>query len=298
MKELGTFDLETMEFKGNILIPGIEEKQRGIRYYDKKTSTDELNLFMAEKYGSFYFIFHKILKKDIRKQYIIRFLYLCTYMTYDGFLLYGNAHVKKKDTSKRKALNMEIDMTSRYMTEKDLQEVLNLSEREIIRTRKMFIEKELIFTDQKGNLRINDNCCFKGISPNVKTGKTRVFENALRNLYEKAKPTEHKKLALLIELLPYVNLQHNVICHNPLCEFKNQLDIINFKELCELVGYSESNVSLLKKDLLALKVGEESVVMFVITEKSKSITINPRIYYGGNDLGYLAPVSGYFDIKG
>ena len=240
---------------------------------------------MSGKYGGFYFLFYKLIDKGIKNQYIMRYLYLCTFMNYSGNLLFGNA---KK----------EID---RYMTEKDLFEVLRLSDRETVRTKKIFKENELIFIDDKGNLQINNKYCVKGtVDINYKKdGKIRIFDNAISDLYTMATPSEHKKLSLLITLLPYINLHNNIICHNPRCEFKAQLEIIDMKEICRIVRYSETQSSRLRKELLALRVGGELVVMFGETDNAKFITINPRVYYGGSveDFKYLKHVSDDFDIK-
>jgi len=300
MKELGTYDLDTLEPKGTIFIPGLEEKQRNKIYSDKKTSEEEFNRWIAEKYGKFYFIFHRVLKKDLKKQYIIRFIYLCIFMNYSGELLYGNAHVQLRKATKKEIEN-NIQPPSRYMLEKDLQEVLKLSRTETIKTKTAFFEKELIFVNKKGNLQINDKYCFKGITAykDKKTSRTRIFENAIRYIYERAKPTEHKKLTLLITILPYINIHNNILCHNILCDSNFQLNIIDLKELCRLVEYSESNKGRLKRELLDLRVGEEMVIMFNETDTSKSITVNPRIYYGGSieDFDTLKGVAAYFDLS-
>ena len=63
--------------------------------------------------------------------------------------------------------------------------------------------------------------------------------------------------------------------------------------------YSEDNKGRLKKDLLGLRVGKEKVVMFNEIDNAKSITINPRVYYGGNveDFKTLKGIASYFDLN-
>ena len=42
---------------------------------------------------------------------------------------------------------------------------------------------------------------------NKKEEKVRMFENAIKSLYEQSKPSEHKSLALLFNILPKINLK-------------------------------------------------------------------------------------------
>ena len=285
MSELRYYDPETMEDKGKApRLETLEDKQRKKNYSDRIASTEEMNIWIAKEYGSFYFIIFKMLKKDLKKQYIIRFLYICTFMNYSGLLLWGNA--KKSE---------------RYMMEKDLQEILKLGTTETNKTKMALLYNELIFINKGGNLQVNDKFCFKGIVPNIykKSSKIRIFEDAVRSLYEKSIPSEHKKLALLVMLLPYINIHNNILCHNPLCAPEFQLDIIDLKKLCIMFEYSEDNKGRLKKDLLGLRVGKEKVVMFNEIDNAKSITINPRVYYGGNveDFKTLKGIASYFDLN-
>jgi len=304
MGELRYYDADTMEDRGKAPRPEtLEDRQRKKTYHDKTISTEEFNQWIADKYGTFYFVIHKILKKKLNKQYIIRFLYLCTFMNFSGEVLYGDAHAKLKisDEELEKQLKKGIHPPSRYMTENDLQEVLKLSRTETNKTKTAFLYNELVFINKKGNLQINDKYCFKGFVAlkDIKTSRTRIFENAIKDIYEKAKPIEHKRLALLITILPYINLHNNIICHNALCDSSFQLEVIDLKKLCPIVEYSESNKGRLKRELLDLRVGGEKVVMFNEIDGVKSITINPRIYYGGSieDFKTLKGVASYFDLK-
>lgn len=277
-------DIETGEWLGTTTVDDMEDTQRRKKYIAKITSTDKLNVFIAEKYGSFYFLFKEMINKGVGKQFVIRFLYLCTFINYDGAIIYG--HAKKE---------------YKYMTEKDFQEVLNLNKRETAKTRHEFMDKGLIFKTKDGHLQVNNQYCLKGnIETNRdKVSKIRVFEKAIRNLYEKTSPREHRKLAILITLLPYINLHNNIICYNPMCEFKFQLRVLNLKDICKIVGYSENQSSRLRKELLDLKVAGEFVIMYGETGKAKFIKVNPRIYYGGTSEDYkdLEDLATDFDIK-
>ena len=265
----------------NFKIDETEDIQKKNEILNKKKSDNEFKMFVDKNLGNFYFLFYKLIKKGIERQYIIRFLYLCTYMDYENKLLFGNGLEETK-----------------YMREKDLQEVLKLSKTETSYTKKILIANELIFIENN-LIIINKKYCIKGKieSSKKKSQKVRIFENGLRELYEKAKPKEHKKLALLIELLPYINLKFNIICKNPTCENIKDLKPIDLKEMCKIIKYSSNQSSRLKKDLLSLKINGELTIMFSETGSAKFITVNPKIYYKGNKLDDLKWLISSFEIK-
>ena len=95
---------------------------------------------------------------------------------------------------------------------KDLQEILRLSRREAMYVRKVFVENGLIIVNKDKTISVNLEYAFKGKMEKKKELKgnvIRMFEEAIRELYEKSDPREHKRLALLVELLPHINFTHN-----------------------------------------------------------------------------------------
>lgn len=279
-KQIGTYDLETGEVLNPIVINDLADIQRNKRNVDKRKSDDEFKAFIDETYGNFYFLFYKLIGFNIEKQYIIRFLYICTYMDYENNLLFGSAKGDNK-----------------YMTEKDLKEVLKLSDREIANTKKALIQNELIKLDDNKRLSVNEKYCLKGKIPNNRNGaKVRIFEDGFKELYEKSKPKEHKKLAMLIQLLPYVNLKYNIICEDATCESIELIAPMDMKRICEIVEYDCSNSSRLKKELLSMRVNNELVVMFNETDVAKFIIINPRIYYKGTKVEDVSGIANLFKV--
>lgn len=271
MIEKGTYDLETGEIGSNIFIQEIEDIQRKKDFIDMRKSKDAFNEWIAKEYGGFCFFFYDMIDKGLKKQYIIRFLYLCTYMDYKNNLLYGNA---KGD--------------DRYMLEKDLKEVLKLGKTETLNTKNILIANGLIKINENNNISIISDYCLKGTIPNNKRklDKIRIFKNAIQELYDKAKPSEHKKLGLLIELLPYINLKFNVVCENPECELWSEIIPISLTKLANLMGYSNNKTSTqkLKYGLFNIIVNGEMAIMIHQTAKGAFVTVNPRTYYKGTTL--------------
>jgi len=282
-QRLRCYNPVTMEDKGELpRALTVVDMQRKRVYSENKKSTDELYAFLDREYGSFCFLFYSLNTSDLGKQYIIRFLYLCTFMDYENKLVYGNAKGDRK-----------------YMTDTELKTVLKLNKVMTARTKEALLNNGLLYTDEYDHIIINKEYSLRGKIEKVqkKSLYIRVFGNAIRDLYERATPREHKRLSLLVTLLPFINFNYNVVCYTPEAEFEYQIRAMDMKAICRIVKYPISQSSRLKKELLALKVGGELVVAIVETGDSETISINPRVYYRGGDLEILKPIWKFFSIK-
>lgn len=219
----------------------------------------EFENILIEECGSFYFNFYGRLASTIdNPAMLFRFLYLCTYMNYDGYLSDGRRLIKADG----------------------LKELLRLKDREFYETKKYLLSNNLISIDDKIVVSINANYCKKGkVNKIGKIEVIRMFNNAIRGLYEKSLPREHKKLALLVKLLPYLNFKHNIICKNTDCEYKEYIEPYSLPELAELLGYGRTNTTKLKKDLFKLRFDNELVIGIFECDNGKFIYVNPKVMY-------------------
>ena len=170
----------------------------------KVKKKDEFSRYIDINYGSFYFNnYMKLLKKlQNNTALLFRFLYLCTYADYDGYLKYGGFSYGK---------NRE------YMEEKDFENVFKMSKAMIVKLKKELYENKLIAKTKDGRLMVNNSFYIRGslrVSDMLET--SRVFDDGIKELYEKSKPREHKKIGVIIPLLPYLNKYHNILCKKPL----------------------------------------------------------------------------------
>lgn len=255
-----------------------EKKVNQLKGYRKKTGFEKL----IGEFGEFYFLrYENILKEDIEKQMLTRSIYLCTLADYNGILIYGGAKGKNK-----------------YVKRKDLQEILGLKKSGSADTiNKIFKKYELFFEREDESIEMNPKYFLKGKIDNKKElgGSTRVFNEAMMELYKKSTPKEHKKLFLLFKLLPHVNFVHNIICSNP--EEKN-IEMVNpltLKEVMELAEYS--HITKFKKELLDMTVSGELVAKITETKHGKFVYVNPRIYYKGGNFEDLKACSNEFKVK-
>ena len=260
----------------SIILEEYKKQQGHAKYMKSKT---ELDTFIRDNLGGFYFsIYNKLLELPLAPQYRFRFIFLCTHMNYDGKLEYGNG---KGD--------------GKLMIEKDLGEVLILSERETINNKKALKELDLITIEDDKTITINKKYAVKGkIGKRDLKGSIRMMEQGIQELYAKATPKEHKKLALLVEILPYVNFQHNIVCNNPNESDAKNVAPITLTELANMLGYSTTQK--LKKGLMDIKINNESLIMIATINRKSMIIVNPRVYYKGNNIDALKGIINLFTI--
>lgn len=231
--------------------------------------------FIKEELGSFYFNYYTKLEAN---QFTFRFLYLCTYENFKGYLEFGNAKQE-----------------GRLCIKKDLFEILKLNTKDCYRTIDYLEENNLIFYDENGYVKINTDVCIKG---EIKEKKrvVRMFDESIKELYENSLPKEHKKLSLLIKLLPLVNYKTNAICKNPHENIIELIDRYAMKELSEYLGYSR--IDSMKRALMGLRVNNQRVLMLAqIGDKKDIIVVNPKIYYKGNNLEEMQGIMNLFKMN-
>ena len=236
-----------------------ERRNNKITGYRKKLHKEEFYKELKHVCGSFYFNFYNKFKITER-QYLFRFIYLCTFMDYDNYLA-NNRRLYKED---------------------DLQNLLKLSRAEYFNTKKFLIENSLIKITKYKNILVNKKYCKKGdlkMEKNIEV--VRIFDKAIKELYEKSAPKEHRRLALLFEILPYINFNHNILCKNPLEDDFMKIEPLSLKELCVLIGCDPKRPSVLKKRLFNLTVDGDIVIGIFDKIIGSCIYVNPKVYYKG-----------------
>lgn len=244
----------------------VEKSEKQKEVMERMRNATEFKEHIKKKYGTFYFNYYNTMIYNIKPQYLTRFAYLCSYMNYDNLLVFRSANNRQHP-----------------IYEEDLQMVLRISRAETYNTKKELLDNDLIVINDDKTISVNEKFCKKGeIMKNKKEEKVRIFDNAVKEIYEKSKPTEHKKLSLLFRILPYINLRHNIICDDTTEEIEERIRPITIKTLSELLGVS--NASRLKSDLLSITVGGEPVILISLAQNKSMIRVNPLIYYKGTDV--------------
>lgn len=251
----------------------IEEKKNNQKEaFKRKIEKDECSNYIKNNFGTFYFNFYKyMIKQELDPQYQFRFIYLCTYMNYDSILVDRNKN-----------------FSNNPLTRKDLDSILGLSKREVTKTLNKLKEKGLIKQTDDGLFKINQDICKRG---NITTSDkrkqyARLFDDTIKNIYNRSNPKEHKFLNILIQLLPYINFKYNIICKNIRETDKELIEVLDIIDICDILN-AYKNKSRFKNDLLKIKINETPAVMIAQVNTKTGIYINPKLYYKGNDLKAL-----------
>lgn len=254
--------------------------------FAKMKKKDEFSKFINCNFGSFYFNnYMKLLKKlNGNTALLFRFLYLCTYADYDGYLKYGNySH----------------GVHHGYMTEKDFEEVFSMSKAMITKLKKELYDNKLIMKSKTDDrLIVNGSFYTRGeLCLGDMLDSSRVFDDGIQELYKKSNPREHKKIGILIPLLPYLNKYHNILCKKPLEKELKYIEPLTLREICNIVGYDNSNEDKLKKQIENITVKDIPMVAFISHAKGRFFVVNPSLFYKGNNLDDLKGVINLFKVE-
>lgn len=268
----------------------IEKKQETqvnkVEGYSKKKKKDEFSKYMNSNFGSFYFNnYMKLLKKlNNNTALLFRFLYLCTYADYDGYLKYGN---------------YSYGVNHGYMNEKDFDEVFKMSKAMITKLKKELYDNNLIIKSKiDDRLIINGSFYTRGeLCLGDMLESSRVFDDGIKELYEKSNPREHKRIGVVIPLLPFLNKYHNILCNKPLERELKYIEPLTLREMCKIIGYDITNEDRLRKQLQNITVKNNPLVAYVSHAKARFFVVNPALFYKGNCLDDLKGVINLFKVE-
>lgn len=285
------------EVKKSIRSEILEELKEGKRVsakqseaYKKIKSKDTLKMLVDESLGGFIFShYEEILNILIDEKggfdgaLVFRFIYLSTFMDYNNKLRFG-ASYRLKDRGD--------------MIEKDLKEILGLSKKQVWEFKNKVINLGLLTISKDNTLTINIKYCHKGaIKNSLKGDSIRIFEEGIQQLYRNSLPKEHKRLGMLIKLIPYLNKQHNILCFN--VEEEKPLNILplSIQDICNIVGHAVKNARRLEGELLKITVGGQPLIMKHSKFNSMIYSINPKLFYKGDNIESLQALINLFYIK-
>ena len=63
----------------------------------------------------------------------------------------------------------------------------------------------------------------------------------MRALYEATPHRLHQYLGYIFLMMPYVNVQWNIVCHNPLEDHLEVIEPMTLGEFCDAIGYERDN---------------------------------------------------------
>lgn len=237
------------------------------------------NNFMNENLGYyFHLLYGDILRLNLEPQMLVRFLKLCSYMNYESTLVIGETKGQKN------------------ITENDLQTILNLSRNETSRTKNYLIKNNLV-TVERDYIKIHSKFIIRGqLNGDVKNMEVvRVFNNGMQQLYDNVNPSQHKKLASFIRLLPYINTKFNVIAHNINAINFDESEPMKSVEIAAICNYEKPSRFI--KELLSLKINSQFAIVRIVRGDRDFFVVNPRLFYKSNNIEDLKYIKNFFDYK-
>ena len=251
-------------------------------YVNYKKSLEHKKLTRCS--DNFIFITYDICNKlnidngDFNQPDIARIIYIMSYISNDNRLM----------------------LTERTpMTKDKLLEIMGLNDRVF----KIFYNKLIknnILIEKDNSIFINKDFSFYGSIKGNKYDIIRIYKKNIRQLYNCVSSSQHKQLAILYLLIPFVNIKYNIVCSNPLEEDENEVQPLTIEQLAEYFDYNLKRFIPLIDFLFSLKDKDNNPVIKTINntknKKDNSIVINPRVIYAGNNFKDVKAFSTIFNI--
>ena len=208
---------------------------------------------------------------NISPESIGRLMFLSTFLGYeDNFLMISQkAKMSKKDLIK--VMKLPTTTFYRFFNE---------------------VKDKYIITDNSGYLRLREDYFHKGNFTVREKGKKwqSLYKDTIQMLYYKTPIHQHRHIGYIFSLLPYVNIEYNIVCKNPEEKQLDKIDFLTINELCEKIGYSKEHRNKLKDNLKQLVFDvdgrKEPFCSFVLNNSTNisdaRMYINPRILYIGH----------------
>lgn len=220
--------------------------------------------------GNFFFVHNNSNFSDISPATLTRLIYLNTYLDYENnqLMLGKNVPMYRKDLIN--ILGISKAATSRFWNE---------------------VSPEYITESEIGLIFTNNNFFLRGkLDKSQKSDFYRYrkfFINGVRKLYKSTDTSNHKHLGYIFKMLPYINIEYNVLCYNPLETYYEKISLMTLKDFCEIIGYNVNNIGRLLSIYKHIRFHDgERFCKFVndgINRIESEIFINPRVLYSGSD---------------
>lgn len=227
---------------------------------------------VSKKNGDHYFVPRLHTFPDLKPQTAARLIYLFTYADY----------------SERGAHLMLSQKTE--MRKNDVQAVLGLSD-DAVRDFLVEVCPLYLMMDDNGNISATNFAYQRGP---LRDGRTyhRFYDRWVQTLYKNVSTRKHRYLGYIFQLLPYISVEYNVLCYNPMEEDITKIEFVSLGELCKQIGYDSSHADRLLKVYRQMRfpvIDEDgmhaerfvSITYDGLNRHNAKVFVNPRILYSG-----------------
>lgn len=176
------------------------------------------------------------------------------------------------------------------MLKHDLHEVLKLSRPTVNKFYNDCIGAGVL--EDKGNdgLYLNGSLFFKGKTEDKE--RTKLFRVTIQQLYKRLPQKNHELFGYVIQLVPWINFEWNIVCENPEETNKDRVEPMSFRDICKNLGYDPEHPGRLKKALTSPVFIWEHYKqplcgffsMNAQDGKQSMMVINPHILFAGKHI--------------
>ena len=246
-------------------------EQQAIHRKREKENEEALTKYLKKKaekpLGDYFFALadNKADYLSLKPATLARLIYLSTYIKYNSDYL-------------------KIDKN-------DLQKSMGLKKNTFYEFLKEVSGNYLIFEDEQ--IKLNPPCLFRRGKFSKQSTEERerryqkIYIEAVQELYKNTPSTAHGSLGYVYKLIPYINIEWNIICKYPLEKDIDKIFPLTTDEICETLGYSTNQrsrfINTYKNIKLKVEDHEENFVAFVSNGTDTRMFVNPRIIYKGSN---------------
>lgn len=256
------------------------------RYYKERKESEYkkgLRREAASPLGKFYFVLSDERFDGVSAETVTRLIFLNTFMNYDN---------NKLMLSERTA-----------MKRKDLPDILKVSKATVSRFWKEVSPKYI--TECNDGLMFSNKDTFKrGKLPKGQySAYQKIYVDGIRKLYNNVEIKHHKQLGYFFKLLPFINVEYNLLCY-PECTFYTDIEdieLISVSDFCKWIGYDVKHLNDLINTYQSIffDVGGKAehfctLIYDGIKRTGAKICINPHIIYNGSDYNKVEVLGAFY----
>jgi hypothetical protein len=212
---------------------------------------------------------------DLSPASVTRLIYLSTYLSFHN----GELRLSER----------------RKITKGMLPDILRVGERTAERFLQEVSPKYVIIAND-GCLSLNPDVFAKGNRMrSLMAFYIKVFQSGMQKLYNGVNKSQHKQLGYIFNMLPYVNIEHNILCHNTTERDISLIEPMTMSEFCAEIGYDYKNVQRLHDIFKHLKFdvgdGKRELFCSIIRNEytgKELMVINPKVFYSGSNAKAVA----------
>lgn len=251
------------------------------RYREQQEYLERLKIERSEQQkllGEYIFIaadketFH-----DLPADMLARTVYLAAHLDFDSDTLWATRRRPVKRSELHKVMRLSESATDTFWK---------------------VVRDKFFFRDNDGTLHTKGQAFAMGrLSASLSVEYQKLYIAAVKELYEKISSRQHKRLGYALKMLPYLNFEYNILCHNPTVTIYDEIEPLTVSEFCEKVGFDKTHASQLAADYgkMTFTVDGMQEVFCKFMGNGRDVTtahiyINPRLIFKGEDLQNVAAV--------